>query len=119
MTTSLSIAERKEKLIAEGALYRTAVLQSKHVLQAGLQPASLARHVLNQIVMAACQLFMGGGAGAKNLHVQTLLPVLLGGISALSRKSLWKPIVRGAVLLGVAGVVARFMARKNESRGLE
>ena len=107
-------ADRKKKLIAQGALYRVEVLHATQMTRASLRPDSLARGALHQLVGVALSIFSkktGGGLGAG---VQTLLPLLLSAAPALLRKkSLWKSAWRGTFVAAGIAATAVFLSKKN------
>lgn len=110
--------DRKKQLIAEGAVYRAEILLSKQSAEASLRPDTLARSVLHQAAAAAITAFRGRNiAGLPGVNLQTLLPLVMGGISALSkRKTLLKTVLRGAVVAGTAAGVAALISRKKKSQ---
>lgn len=109
--------DRKKQLIAQGAVYRAEVLLAKETAAAGLRPDTLARSVLHQAAIAALAAFRGGSGSLPGVNLQTLLPIVMGGISALSkRKSLLKTIARGAVFAGAAAGVAALVSRKKKAK---
>ncbi len=110
-------ADRKKQLIAQGAVYRAEVILAKQAMQVSLQPDSLAKSALHQIALAAFSLLKNRGAAAlPGVNLQTVVPLVMAGVSALSkRKDLVKPVLRGALVAGaVAGVVA-FIAKKKKA----
>lgn len=108
--------DRKKQLIAEGAVYRAEVLLAKQAAEDSLRPDTLARSMLHQVTAAAISAFRGGSvAGLPGVNLQTLLPIVMGGISALSkRKSLVKTLVRGAAVAGTAAGVVALVSRKKK-----
>lgn len=106
--------DRKRQLIAQGAVYRVELLLAKQAAEDGLRPDTLARSLLHQAAGALITAFRSGGiAGLPGLNLQTLLPIIMGGISALSkRKSLLKAIVRGTAVAGAAAGIVALVARK-------
>lgn len=106
--------DRKRQLIAQGAVYRVELLLAKQAAEDGLRPDTLARSLLHQAAGALITAFRSGGiAGLPGMNLQTLLPLIMGGISALSkRKSLLKAIVRGTAVAGAAAGIAALVARK-------
>jgi len=110
--------QRKRQLIAQGAIYRAEVLLAKQAAEESLRPDTLARSVLQQgaaAVIAAFRGSNGDGIGA-GVNLQTLLPLLMGGLSALSKhQSLLKTIVRGAAFAGTAASLAALVSRKKKS----
>jgi len=108
--------ERKRQLIAQGAIYRAEVMLAKQAARASLRSGTLARSILHQAVGAAISAFRGGSRpGLAGVNLQTLLPIIMGGISALSkRKSLLKTIARGAAVASAAAGVVVLVSRKKK-----
>ena len=110
--------DRKRQLIAQGAVYRAEILIAKQAAEDSLRPDTLARNVLHQAAGALIGAFRNRNMGGlPGVNLQTLLPIIMGGVSALAkRKSLLKTVVRGAAVAGtVAGVVA-LVARKKKPK---
>lgn len=107
--TEPSLAERKKKLVAQGASFRAAVSDSKHAVKANLRPATLAKSALSHIAMSALSVF-------KNRKGIGLLPILAGGVSALSKRALLKPVLGGALILGAVGAAATYISKKKKAR---
>lgn len=109
--------DRKKQLIVQGAVYRAEVLLAKESAEAGLRPDTLARSVLHQVAAAAIGAFRGGNSGLPGVNLQTLLPIVMGGISALAkRKSLLKTAARGAAVAGAAAGVVALVSRWKKSK---
>lgn len=111
----LNRSDRKKQLIAQGAIYRAEAMLAKQAVQESLKPESMAKSALHQamrIGMAA--LNTRNIAGLPGINLQRILPLLMGGISALSQnKPLVKTVLRGAAVAGsVAGLVRLFMNKK-------
>ena len=108
--------DRKKQLIAQGAVYRAEVLLAREAAEASLRPDTLARSIMHQAAVAVLAAFRGGkDAGLPGVNLQTLLPIVMGGISALSkRKALLKTIVRGTALAGTAAGVVALVAKKKK-----
>ncbi|RZI44305.1 hypothetical protein EGT07_02450 [Herbaspirillum sp. HC18] len=108
--------DRKKQLIAQGAVYRAEVLLAREAAEASLRPDSIARSVLQQAAILAIAVIRNRNiAGLPGLNLQTLLPLVMTGVSALSRhRSLLKTILRGAALAGTAAGVAALVAKKKK-----
>ena len=107
--------DRKRQLIAQGAIYRAEIMLAKQAAEDSLRPDTLVRSVLYQATSALLGALRGGNIGGlPGVNLQTLLPIVMGAISALSkRKSLLKTIVRGAAVAGtIAGLVALVSKKK-------
>jgi hypothetical protein len=132
---SLSRAERKRLLIAQGAAFRNGVAQAGRVTQTSLRPDTLANGALGHLASTAMSWFGGAGKGKgavtsatrvigtalAGLDVAAVLPLVLSGASALSkrfllRRAMVKPALYGALILGVAGATAVFLARRKKAR---
>jgi hypothetical protein len=109
-------ADRKKQLIVQGAVYRAEIILAKEMTEASLRPDSIAKSILHQAALAAFSAFKNrGGNGLPGLNVQTLLPLVITGISALAkRKSLAKPVLRGVLLASVVAGVVAFISKKSQ-----
>lgn len=110
-----SIAQRKAQLVAEGKVFRTRISSAKEAVKAGVQAESLTKAAISHIAAAAFAL-IGSRGGIPGVNLQTVVPLLVGGISALSKKALLKPVLAGAVVLGSLGAVASYVIRKKKAR---
>jgi hypothetical protein len=111
--------DRKKQLIAQGAVYRADVMLAKHEVAAGLRPESIAKSALQQALLIGFAAFKARNlAGLPGLNLQMILPLAMGGISALwKNKRLLKIVLRGAIVVGgVAGAV-RLFSKKRETAG--
>jgi hypothetical protein len=109
--------QRKKMLIAQGALYRLGISESKLAVRANLQLDTLAKNAISHLIANASGAF-GTLFSLKNFrsgNVQALLPVLISSISFLSkRRILLRPALIGAATLAAAGALAFFIARKKK-----
>jgi hypothetical protein len=114
----MSVAERRRKLLAEGALLRLGVMESRATVRENLNAESLAksamRRVLGTVSATVGGLFSGKGAGL-NLQslqsLQSLSPLLIGGISLLSRRALRKPLFYGGII-SIGAAAAYYLTRQ-------
>ncbi len=105
-------ADRKKQLIAQGAVHRAEFLLARQVTQDSLRPESLARSAIHQIVLtAAAMVSRRNLSGLPGVNLQTVLPLLMTGFSALSKR---KGLRRYALLASVAAGVAALFARKKK-----
>lgn len=113
--TQLAIEQRKRMLIAQGALYRLGVSESKNAVRSNLHVDALAKSAISHLVANASGAFgtLLSLKNFKNGNVQALLPLLITGISFLSKKRiLIKPAIVGMVALAAIGTAAFFMSKK-------
>lgn len=106
----MTTAAQKEKLIADGALYRVELVRAKVHVTHSLRPDALLNGLLTQVLGLATgrveQLFAPGG-----IRMQAVMPYVLAGFSLIARKKMIKPA------LGVGAVVVLalvWLARKRE-----
>lgn len=113
----MNAAERKKHLIAQGAIYRAEVMLSKQALQASLQPDALARGALQQLTLGVMSV-LGKRGGIPRLDLQTVLPIAITALGALSKsKGMLKTLLRGVIVAGAtAGAVALLSRRKRQGR---
>lgn len=113
-------AERKRRLIAQGALFRANSVQCKEALREGLRPQALVQGALGQALSAASGAIVSrdGQGGAPRIDFEKVLPLALTGISALSkRKKLVKPALGTALALGAVGALTAYMGKRKSARG--
>ena len=98
------LVHRKAQLVAEGAAYRFEIRAAAKSVTDDLHLGQLIKSVLGHVAVAAYAAFKSRteSSGAK---LKTLLPLVIGGVSALSKRSLLKPVLRAALLLGVGATV--------------
>ena len=114
-----STAQKKKLLIAQGARFRVGLTESTRDTLANLQPDVLAKSALNNLVTSASSAF-GHKFSLKNLsdaNFQTILPIAISAISLIAkRRSLIKPLLIGAITLGAASAIARFVFKRKAER---
>lgn len=101
-----ALAQRKAQLVAQGAVYRSEIRGAERAIAADLNLGKLARSVLGHAALMLYAAFKRRTetAGAT---LQTLLPLVVGGVSALSRRSLLKPALPLALLMGTVALLAK------------
>ncbi len=108
----LTVAQRKEKLIREGASFRAGIRSSIELVGNNLQTDTLARSIITQLtgtVYAAA----GRLLRVKGANLQTLLPIVVSGISFVVKARLLLPLLRTTAVIGVVGAGAYFLTRRN------
>ena len=113
----MQAADRKKQLIAQGRIYRAEVVLAKEATRASLRPEALAKNLFGRLAVGIVSVFRSrDGAG---LNVSTLLPLLMGGMSAWSKKrAILRPLLRGALIGSViAGAFALFSKKRQKSSG--
>lgn len=111
-----TLAQHKERLRQQCRSYRAGIGHSRNVVRDNLGMESVARTAIGLLNQRAQSVFANVSdlfdlkhiSGAK---LQRLLPLLVSGYSLLSRRVLLKPILRGALIVGVAGTVIYLYSR--------
>ena len=111
-----SIARRKEFLLEQGVLYRSGLRLAQSEVKASLRPASLVQTAISSIALFG---YAALKSRAQLSGVRAVLPLLIGGISAISRKALIKPLVGGALILGAVGTIANMVVKRRKARKLK
>ena len=111
---SIALARHKAQLVAQGAAYRSSIKTAQHAIRADLSVDALTRSALSHVASTAFAAFKSR-TGIAGVNVQTLLPLLIGGVSALSKRSLLKPVLRVTLFLGVAAGALALVAKKKKA----
>lgn len=126
-TQTLTTAERKKLLVAQGALHRANMMVARADIAAATEPSAMARGVLTRVAAAlkatALDNLRVGGIRVGDVRVnggldmRTLLPLVTGGLSLLSKTAIRKPLmyvaVAGGAIAGAAYLLNRIGARSN------
>lgn len=100
-----SVAERKKRLLADGALHRANILIARADISAGAQPAALTKDAIAHFSTTAKTLLLETARGALS-NPAKLSPLLMTGVSLLSKKAIRKPLIYAGVAGGaIAGVI--------------
>ena len=110
----ISLTQRKEKLIREGASYRALVRGSRDVVSHNLHAEILARNVFSLVTSSAYSA-IGNLLNLKGANLQTLLPVVISGASLIMKARLLRPLLRAAVIVGTVGGAGYFLFRRKEN----
>ena len=114
LDSHLSTAERKQKLLQEGAAFRADMVKSRDIVRANLNSRSLATILLGRMTGIASSVFGDPGRfRARNLPA--MLPLLLTGASWLSKRCTRKPLLIGVAVLAAIGGAAFISSRNNQA----
>ncbi|MBO9536383.1 hypothetical protein [Herbaspirillum sp.] len=113
--------ERKRKVLAQGTLYRQGILEAREVVRHNLNPESLAKGALSRAAHFAAS-FIGGGKAVRSIkslaagglggaNLQSVAPLLITGVSLLSKRWLRKPLLYGGIITAVGGLAYYFSHR--------
>jgi hypothetical protein len=107
--------ERKRRLLAEGALFRIGLMEGRSTVRASLDAQSMAKGALSRIAGAVSSM-AGGNFFGKGSSMQSLLSLLIGGISLLPRRHLRKPLLYGSIISAGVVVACYLSRRQNKAR---
>ena len=106
--------QRRRKLLAEGALYRFGIIEARAQVHANLNAPSLAKSVMGKISGLLGTGLGGLFSGAGSSTLQSLSPLLVSGLSMLSRRYLRKPLLYYGII-GAGVALARYLVRKTDT----
>ena len=113
-----STADRKKKLLADGALHRANILVARADIAAGVQPGALVKDALTHITEVAKTL-VGDTLRIGTMNPAKLSPLLLTGFSLLSRTYIRKPLMyvglAGGAIAGALYLIKLFSATNTEA----
>lgn len=118
LESALSLLRRKQDLVAQGALLRSGLRNAQHVVKTRLGAESLVRSTITQVAMAVLATFKSR-AGLTTVGLPAILPLLVGGVSALSRSALLKPVLRIGLGLVAAGAIVAMVAKRKKKAGIK
>jgi hypothetical protein len=109
-------AQRKQQLITQGAVCRAQILNASHAIRRGADIRVLAGQAKHA---AICILKEKFHLQQKNL--QKLAPLVLDGVltaSSVSTRTIRKPVLYGAMILGAISALPRFFKgrKSNDSQ---
>jgi hypothetical protein len=111
--SAASLARRKEDLVTRGALFRSELSNAQQAVKTHLRAESLIQSAISHVAMAVFAAFRNRSSAGVGLPA--ILPLLVGGISALSRKSLLKPLLKIGLVLAGVGAIIGMLARKKKT----
>jgi hypothetical protein len=93
---AISLAARKQRLIAEGQLYRVSIEHAKVNAAYGMRPENLLHGLVNEVVGLTGGGFgglVGGLLSPGGINLRSALPLLLTAGSFIARRRLIKPVL--------------------------
>lgn len=117
-------AQQKERLVLQCRAYRIAIGQSRKTVRAHLGADAIAKTAVG-LVSARAQSALANFSdlldfrNLSGVKLQRLLPLVISGASLLSRRALWKPVLRGAAVVGAAGAGLYFYSRRKAKKAAD
>ncbi|WP_395825576.1 hypothetical protein [Collimonas sp.] len=110
----LSTAERKQKLLQEGAAFRAAMAASRDTVRTSMQSRSLLANLFRRVTGAATSVF-GQAGNLKAANLPALLPLLLSSASWIVRRGSRKPLFVGGAALAAISAAVYFSSRTSKA----
>lgn len=115
-----SFAERKQRLLAQCKAYRIAIGEARDVVHANLGADALAKTAIGLVSVRAQSAFasVSDMFDLKSLtgeKLRRLLPLVVSGVSLLTKRSVLRPLLRGALVVGSAGTALYFLSKKKKA----
>lgn len=115
-----STAQRKQRLLEQCKAYRHAIGDAKNVVRANLGADAIAKTAIGLVSVRAqsalanvTDLFDLKSLSGEKLR--RLIPLVVSGVSLLTRKSVLRPLLRGALVVGSAGTALYFFSKKKKT----
>ncbi|MFC5473185.1 hypothetical protein [Paraherbaspirillum soli] len=113
-TNHRSPAERKRQLVQEGAAFRAEMINARNVVRASLNSRSLVTNLFGRVAGIASSLF-DKPLNIKPGNLQSLAPLLMAGVSLLSKRGARKTVlIGGGIIAAIAA--ATYMNSRNATK---
>lgn len=115
-----SAAQRKQRLLEQCKAYRVAIGEARDVMRENLGADAIAKTAIG-LVSVRAQSALSNFADLFDLKsmsgekLRRLIPLAVSGFSLLTRRSVLRPILRGALVVGSAGTALYFLSKKKKS----
>lgn len=116
-----SYAQRKKMLLVEGAIYRYEIMNARETVRSSLHATALAKSAIGHFT-ATASAAVENIFNLRNLQhggLKTLLPLVMTGVSLLSKRGLVRPVLKVTLILGAAVAAAYVVVRKKRRAGNE
>ena len=113
-----SSAQRKERLLQQCKAYRAAIGQARVVVRDNLGADGIAKTALGLVSTRAQSAFTNFADMLDFKHISSdklRRLLVVSGVSLLTRRSVLRPILRGALVLGSAGTALYFLSKKKKT----
>lgn len=109
--------QRKQQLIAEGALYRAQALLAKERLRSSMRPGAVAIGGLQGLAATAAAAWAGSGIASGLLsRLPLLLPIALRAAKAIgARRGLRRVLAAGAATAVLGSAALAFLKRRRDA----
>ncbi|ABR91325.1 Hypothetical protein mma_3572 [Janthinobacterium sp. Marseille] len=116
-----SSAQRKQRLLEQCKAYRVAIGEARDVVRENLGADAIAKTAIGLVSVRAQSAFASVSDlfDLKSLtgeKLRRLLPLVVSGVSLLSKRSVLRPILRGALVVGSAGTALYFLSKKKKAK---
>lgn len=110
-----SLAERKLRLLQEGAAFRAEMIKSRDIVRSNMNGGALTQNLFGRVIGIAYSMIAKHPGLFKASRLRSLAPLLVTGVSLLSKRSVRKSLVVGSVLIAAVGAATYFSGRNNKA----
>jgi len=110
-----SLAERKLRLLREGAVFRAQMISCRDVVRSSMNRESLVKNLFGRVAGVAYAMVAKQPGLFKASNLKSLAPLLVTGVSLLSKRTVRKSLIVGSVLIAAIGAAKYFSGRNNNA----
>jgi hypothetical protein len=110
-----SLAERKRQLLQEGAVFRAEMIRCRDVVSSNMNGGSLTQSLFGRVAGMVYSTIAKHPGLFNASRLQSLAPLLVTGVSLLSKRALRKSLIVGSILIGAVGAATYFSSRNNKA----
>jgi len=108
-----SLAERKLRLLQEGAAFRAQMVSCRDVVRSSMNRESLIKNMFGRVAGIAYSMVAKQPAAFNVSRLRSLAPLLVTGVSLLSKRPIRKSLIIGSVLIAAIGAATYFSSKNN------
>lgn len=101
-----SLAQRKLQLLREGGAYRAEILRCRDGVRSNISGSPLSKGMLGRIVGTAYTMMTKQSGLFSLSRLQSLAPILVTGVSILSKRPIRKSLFLGGIVIAAASTAA-------------
>lgn len=114
-----SRAERKRYLLEEGAIFRAEIIACRGVVRSRMSSGSISKNLFGRIAGMAYSMASKQSNLFSASRLQSLAPLLVTGVTLLSKRYVRKSLIVGSVVVAGLGAAAYFSSKNNKAAGDE
>ncbi|PUA17945.1 hypothetical protein [Glaciimonas sp. PCH181] len=110
-----SLAERKRYLLEEGAIFRAEIIACRGIVRSRMTGGSLSKNLFGRFANIAYSIASKQSGLFSAARLKSLAPILVTGVSLLSKRYIRKSLIVGSVLIAGIGAVTYLSNRNNKA----